>query len=251
MRKWKAEITSHTICGIDICPRQGISYYITPDFSKLTEPGKNSGNSDAKQFPTVLVKTQHNLHESSSPRCLGGCLYASVLLLRDCTGIVDRFAVFFPLSIHSVRIFYNFEIFSKFFLFFLKLFSFFPNIFNVCVVSSALGSYNKFDYNCYKHSLALCACDSITSFFAGFVVFSVLGFMAGEMGVDVQDIAEAGMRAATFLTPRVLHSILHTFCVIKNQSSKAPESNQRFSSTALDFPWLSNCFRFSLAFQFF
>ncbi|GAU93469.1 hypothetical protein RvY_05404 [Ramazzottius varieornatus] len=67
---------------------------------------------------------------------------------------------------------------------------------------TALGSYNKFDYNCYKHSLALCACDSLTSFFAGFVVFSVLGFMAGEMGVEVKDVAEQGPGLAFITYPK-------------------------------------------------
>ncbi|OQV24309.1 Sodium- and chloride-dependent GABA transporter 2 [Hypsibius exemplaris] len=67
---------------------------------------------------------------------------------------------------------------------------------------TALGSYNKFDYNCYKHSLALCACDSITSFIAGFVVFSVLGFMAGELGVDVKDVAEEGPGLAFIVYPK-------------------------------------------------
>ncbi|XP_055338317.1 sodium- and chloride-dependent GABA transporter 2-like [Paramacrobiotus metropolitanus] len=67
---------------------------------------------------------------------------------------------------------------------------------------TALGSYNKFDYNCYKHSLALCACDSLTSIFAGFVVFSVLGFMAHEMGVEVKDVAESGPGLAFIAYPK-------------------------------------------------
>ncbi|KAF7236845.1 Sodium- and chloride-dependent betaine transporter [Varanus komodoensis] len=47
---------------------------------------------------------------------------------------------------------------------------------------TALGSYNKYNNNCY----------SATSFVAGFAIFSVLGFMAEEQGVPIADVAESG-----------------------------------------------------------
>lgn len=34
--------------------------------------------------------------------------------------------------------------------------------------------------------------NSLTSFFAGFAVFSVLGFMSFELGVDISKVAESG-----------------------------------------------------------
>lgn len=34
--------------------------------------------------------------------------------------------------------------------------------------------------------------NSLTSFFAGFAVFSVLGFMSFELGVDIAKVAESG-----------------------------------------------------------
>uniref|UniRef100_A0A3P9C895 Transporter n=1 Tax=Maylandia zebra TaxID=106582 RepID=A0A3P9C895_9CICH len=55
-----------------------------------------------------------------------------------------------------------------------------------------LGSYNKYNNNCYKDSLMLCLLNSGTSVVAGFAVFSVLGFMAHEQGVPIAEVAESG-----------------------------------------------------------
>uniref|UniRef100_S4RIW6 Uncharacterized protein n=1 Tax=Petromyzon marinus TaxID=7757 RepID=S4RIW6_PETMA len=56
---------------------------------------------------------------------------------------------------------------------------------------AALGSYNRFHNDCYKDVYILAVVNSGTSFFAGFVVFSILGFMAAEQGVDISKVAES------------------------------------------------------------
>ncbi|MGH0191924.1 UNVERIFIED_CONTAM: hypothetical protein FKN15_000622 [Acipenser sinensis] len=57
---------------------------------------------------------------------------------------------------------------------------------------TALGSYNKYNNDCYKDSVYLCLLNSGTSFVAGFAIFSVLGFMAYEQGVPISEVAESG-----------------------------------------------------------
>lgn len=45
----------------------------------------------------------------------------------------------------------------------------------------------------FRDCLYLCLLNSMTSFVAGFAIFSVLGFMADEQGMDISMVAESGM----------------------------------------------------------
>uniref|UniRef100_H3D0C9 Solute carrier family 6 member 12 n=1 Tax=Tetraodon nigroviridis TaxID=99883 RepID=H3D0C9_TETNG len=72
-------------------------------------------------------------------------------------------------------------------------------------VLTSLGSYNKYNNNCYRDCLALCFLNSFTSIFAGFAVFSVLGFMAHGLDLSLPDVAVSGGPGLAFIAyPKAL-----------------------------------------------
>ncbi|KAJ8245619.1 hypothetical protein GJAV_G00272690 [Gymnothorax javanicus] len=71
-------------------------------------------------------------------------------------------------------------------------------------VLTALGSYNKYNNDCYKDCIALCVLNSGTSIFAGFAVFSVLGFMAHTLEVSVAEVVSSGPGLAFIAYPKAL-----------------------------------------------
>ncbi|XP_070792985.1 sodium- and chloride-dependent taurine transporter isoform X1 [Pituophis catenifer annectens] len=80
---------------------------------------------------------------------------------------------------------------------------------------TSLGSYNKYKYNCYRDCLLLGCLNSGTSFVSGFAIFSVLGFMAQEQGVDIADVAESGPGLAFIAYPKAVSMMpLPTFWAI-------------------------------------
>ncbi|XP_064193241.1 sodium- and chloride-dependent GABA transporter 2-like [Anguilla rostrata] len=68
----------------------------------------------------------------------------------------------------------------------------------------ALGSYNRFNNDCLKDCFTLCILNSATSIVAGFAVFSILGFMAQEQGIDISEVAQSGPGLAFIVFPRAI-----------------------------------------------
>ncbi|CAH0700776.1 unnamed protein product [Spodoptera exigua] len=64
-----------------------------------------------------------------------------------------------------------------------------------------MASFNKFHYNNLRSSVIIPLVNSGTSIFAGFVVFSVLGFAADRSGVPVGEVATAGPGLAFITYP--------------------------------------------------
>nr|XP_054756343.1 sodium- and chloride-dependent betaine transporter-like [Lytechinus pictus] len=56
----------------------------------------------------------------------------------------------------------------------------------------ALGSFNTRNHNFVRDTLAYAGIGCGTSLFSGFVIFAVLGFMAGEQGKSVAEVASSG-----------------------------------------------------------
>lgn len=62
-----------------------------------------------------------------------------------------------------------------------------------------MASFHVF-YSClHRDALLVPIIDCLTSFFSGFVIFTVLGFMAHDKGADIKDVATDGKYAVQIL----------------------------------------------------
>lgn len=66
------------------------------------------------------------------------------------------------------------------------------------------GSYNKFGNKVHRDAFFVSSLDFVTSLIAGVVIFSVLGNMAEEMGVDISEVAKEGQGLAFVAYPEAL-----------------------------------------------
>ncbi|XP_042229794.1 sodium- and chloride-dependent glycine transporter 2-like [Homarus americanus] len=67
-----------------------------------------------------------------------------------------------------------------------------------------MGSFNRFHNNCLRDSLLVPIVNCATSIFAGFVVFSVLGFLSHKLGTAVSSVTTAGPSLAFITFPEAL-----------------------------------------------
>ncbi|BES95894.1 transporter [Nesidiocoris tenuis] len=68
----------------------------------------------------------------------------------------------------------------------------------------ALSSYNKFHNNCYADAILTSSINCLTSFLAGFVIFSVLGYMAHVQGTTVDEVGLEGPGLVFIVYPEAI-----------------------------------------------
>ncbi|KAL3856091.1 hypothetical protein ACJMK2_015287 [Sinanodonta woodiana] len=71
----------------------------------------------------------------------------------------------------------------------------------------AMASYNNFRNNCLRDAFLVPIINCATSFYAGFVIFSSLGYMAHQKGVGVADVAAGGPGLAFIAYPEALRQM--------------------------------------------
>ncbi|KAL1493417.1 hypothetical protein ABEB36_011477 [Hypothenemus hampei] len=67
-----------------------------------------------------------------------------------------------------------------------------------------LASYNNFKNNCLRDAIVVSATNAFTSVYAGFAIFSMLGFLANEMGLPVVQVADDGPGLAFIAYPEAI-----------------------------------------------
>ena len=93
-------------------------------------------------------------------------------------------------------------------------------------------SYNGFRHNSYRDALIISLADTLTSLLAGFVIFSILGNLASELGVPVDSVVKSGTGLAFISYPTALAK----FDVLPQVGSIIPENGLHFPT------WSQFCF---------
>ncbi|XP_074652662.1 sodium- and chloride-dependent taurine transporter-like [Tubulanus polymorphus] len=71
----------------------------------------------------------------------------------------------------------------------------------------SLSSHNKFSNDCYKQCFWVSIVNCGTSFYAGFAIFTVLGFMAKQQGVHISEVADKGPGLAFIAYPKAISQL--------------------------------------------
>ncbi|KAI0215923.1 Sodium- and chloride-dependent glycine transporter 1 [Lamellibrachia satsuma] len=67
-----------------------------------------------------------------------------------------------------------------------------------------MASYSNFNHNCFRDAIMINIVSFLTSLYAGFAVFSIIGYMAVSQGVEIKDVIDSGPGLAFIVYPRAL-----------------------------------------------
>ncbi|KAL7288622.1 hypothetical protein TKK_0017356 [Trichogramma kaykai] len=67
-----------------------------------------------------------------------------------------------------------------------------------------LASYSSFGNNCHRDAIFVTLTNLLTSVFAGLVTFSVMGFLAKQMGLEVEEVVRSGTGLAFIVFPEAV-----------------------------------------------
>ncbi|XP_072039489.1 sodium- and chloride-dependent glycine transporter 1-like [Amphiura filiformis] len=70
-----------------------------------------------------------------------------------------------------------------------------------------LSSYNRFHNDSYRDVFIILTAGALTSIFAGFVIFSILGFMSYDIGLPIDKVVDAGLGLAFVAYPEAISRI--------------------------------------------
>ena len=110
-----------------------------------------------------------------------------------------------------------------------------------------LSSYNAYDANCFRDSWLIAICNSLTSIYAGFIVFGTLGMLATNQGLKIENVVSQGTglafqaypAAVTIMNPPQLFSFMFFFMLVLLAMSSISASWEPVVAAVLDdFPQL-------------
>ncbi|XP_046561284.1 sodium-dependent dopamine transporter-like [Haliotis rubra] len=74
-----------------------------------------------------------------------------------------------------------------------------------CIIT--MSGHNKFNNNCLRDSIVMCLVDAISCIYVGFSVFAIIGHVAHQRGLTVEDFQSSGFNLAFIVFPEVVSAL--------------------------------------------